>query len=159
MNEFDYFTRTDNLETRLGAGGVVVRVETNEVLVALIKEVEVGDAHYVLPKGGIEPNEDIDMAARREIHEEAGLTELTWLMDIGEYGRVSYDRKKWQTSHYALYITRQAQSEILDKENHYGFGWFPIDTLPPMFWDDERRIILDHRSRIEELARAHATKS
>ena len=152
----DYFyTRPEGLPDRIGAGGVVVRVEDGQVLVALIKEVEVGDAHYVLPKGGIEPGETIGEASLREIREEAGLTQVTRLAHLDTRCRVAYKRDHWQTSHYGLYITTQIDGQIVDVENHHSFGWFPIDDLPPLFWRDELEIIAANRERIVALALGH----
>jgi hypothetical protein len=73
-------------------------------------------------------------------------------VDFPAMGRVSFDRRYWQTSHYALFITEQVEGDILDKENHYGLGWFPIDSLPPLFWSDERELIERNREVIAALA-------
>ncbi len=153
--QYDYYTRKPGLTDRRGAGGVVVRVDGGTVLVALIKETEVGDKHYVLPKGGIEPGEKLHAAALREIEEEAGLTELHHLMDFGDFERESFDGRYWQVSHYALFFTRQREGVILDTEHHFDFGWFPIDALPPLFWRDEQEMIQANRDRIVALALAH----
>ncbi len=152
----DWYTRPTNVGDRRGAGGVVARVEAGRVLVALVKERELGAQYYVLPKGGLEIGESVDEGALREIHEEAGLTALEKLVSLGSRERLEFKKRYWQESHYNLYYTEQVEGEILDKENHFDFGWFLIDDLPPMFWDDERALIEEFRDAIRELATKRA---
>lgn len=63
------------------AGGVVLN-KKGEVAV-------VGQPHntWSLPKGHIDPGEDELTAARREILEEAGITDLTLVRKLGSYDR------------------------------------------------------------------------
>ena len=135
-----WYQRTANHRHRIGAGGAVVRQTPGGVLIALIKEVEIGDAHYVLPKGGVEPGEELEAAAEREIREETGLTTLEYLGPLGTLDRCNYKRTYWQTSHYGLYLTTQVEGGPTDPDN-YGLAWFEIDDLPPMFWPDERKLV------------------
>jgi len=135
-----WYRRMTGHRHRIGAGGAVVRRTPSGVLVALIKEVEIGDAHYVLPKGGVEPGEELETAAQREIREETGLTDLTYLAPLGTLDRCNFKRTYWQTSHYGLYRTEQIEGGPTDPDN-YGLAWFPMDDLPPMFWPDELRLL------------------
>lgn len=52
---------------------------------ALVKSKNSGS--WLFPKGRIEEGEDDEAAARREIMEEAGLTDLELIADLGEYVR------------------------------------------------------------------------
>lgn len=150
-----WYSRPPELPHRTGAGGVVVRRENGQILVALVKEVEVGDHHYVLPKGGVDPGEDIETAARREIAEESGLVALCALGPLGILARRNFKKTYWQTSHYGLYLTEQLHGEATDPDN-YGMAWFSIDGLPAMCWPDERRLIELNRQRIDERLRGAA---
>lgn len=152
----DLYIRPNGLPERTGAGGVVVRVERELVLVALVKEFAIPGDYYVLPKGGVEPGESIEEAARREIAEEAGITDVTWLAALGSRSHQTFERRYWQTSHFGLYATRQSRAVIRDTEHHYDFGWFPIGALPPMFWRTEREIIKSRKEDIIRLALAWA---
>ena len=136
----EWYVRPDGFRHRTGAGGAVLRVEGPRLLLALVKEVELGDAHYVLPKGGVEPGEDVAAAALREIAEESGLSELSYLGPLGTLERQNFKRTYWQTSHYGLYRTDQVDGPISDPAN-YGLAWFPLDDLPPMFWPDEEALL------------------
>ncbi len=137
---------------RIGAGGAVVRRADGSLLLALVKEVEFGDAHYVLPKGGVEPGEAIAEAAVREIAEETGLTRLNYVGALGTLARQNFKKTHWQTSHYGLYVTEQVSAVIRDPA-HYGLGWFALHDLPPMFWPDERELIDQKASWIAEAVR------
>ncbi len=136
---------------RLTAGGVVVRVENGQVLAALIRER--GIEGYVLPKGGVEPGEDIEAASRREIEEEAGLSELTHLSHLDVLERMDSEKRWWSIIHYGLYLTTQIEGVIGDTLNHSDLGWFTLDALPPMFWPDERDLIERNRTVIAAMAR------
>lgn len=54
----------------------------DEVLV-----VNQGGVHWSLPKGHVEPGEGTIEAARREISEESGIDELTFVKGLGTYER------------------------------------------------------------------------
>jgi len=136
-----WYHKVPGYRHRIGAGGAVIRNTPGGVLIALIKEVEIGDAHYVLPKGGVEPGEELEAAAEREIREETGLAELIYLGPLGTLDRCNYKRTYWQTSHYGLYSTTQADGGPTDPDN-YGLAWFSLDNLPPMFWPDERKLLV-----------------
>lgn len=64
---------TSSLPKYNSAGGVVVRKNHDKVLIALIND---DCLENVLPKGHVEENEDFETAAKREVAEEAGFTDL-----------------------------------------------------------------------------------
>lgn len=152
-----WYTREEGLKERQSAGGVVVRIDKGNLLLAMIREISSGQTleGYVLPKGGLEEGEDIETGALREIEEEAGLTEVTRLCDLPTLERYSDKKVYWSINHYGLYYTEQLSGEILDKEHHFDFGWFRIDDLPDMFWPDERKMLLRERKRITDYVIAH----
>ncbi len=63
------------------AGGVVVNKE------GLILVVNQRGTSWSLPKGHLESGEDALKAAKREIREEAGITKLTLIRELGTYER------------------------------------------------------------------------
>lgn len=148
-----WYERPADVPHRIGAGGVVVRLEERELLVALVKEVALGDAHYVIPKGGVEDGESVEEAALREIAEESGLTDLVHLGYLGTLSRRNFKKTKWQTSHYGLYLTRQVGGTITDPDN-YGLGWFSLEALPPLFWPDEEKLLKDKGEEVRRLVGA-----
>ena len=147
-----YYTRPDKVKTRTGAGGVVARVDraTGRVLIALIHER--ADGRFVLPKGGVEKRETLEGAAAREIAEEAGLTELKLLGELGVGERLSGRRTTWQTTHYFLFLTDQETGTPTDRRD-WVLEWFPIDALPDLYWREQQKIVTGDRARILDLVR------
>lgn len=98
------------------AGGVVLNGR-GEVLV-----VSQHGTSWSLPKGRIEAGEDRLRAARREIYEEAGITELELLGELGSYTRFSLrgaeeDTSELKTIHMFLFRTTQHELAPVDPEN------------------------------------------
>jgi 8-oxo-dGTP pyrophosphatase MutT (NUDIX family) len=123
----------------ISAGGIVARLDHGKVLVALIQEDQ--DPRYVLPKGGIDPGETIEQAARREIAEEAGLTELILLADLGKKERLTYAKKAWKKTYYFLFVTNQVHGSPTDRSQRYELLWAPIDRLPNLIWPEQKALI------------------
>ena len=74
---------------------------------------------YVLPKGHVEPGEEIETAARREIEEEAGLSDLRLLGELGVRERMDFRKTGWKKTHYFLYLTEQADGRPTDPNHDY----------------------------------------
>ncbi len=141
-----WYCKPCGIYERLTAGGVVVRRAPEGLLVALAREVDIDG--WVLPKGGVDSGEDLETAARREIEEEVGLTDLTLYHELAVLERLESARKFWSIIHYFLFETKQVRGEIKDLEHHPGMDWFPLDALPDMFWPDEQALIEQHREAI-----------
>ncbi|HLJ56991.1 MAG TPA: NUDIX domain-containing protein [Chthonomonadaceae bacterium] len=139
-----WFTRPPNVRERIGAGGVVVRSEGSRLLVALVCGDDDGD--YVLPKGGTESGETLEETARREVGEEAGLTELDILADLGTIARLNYNRDCWQVIRYYLFRTEQIDARPSDATYGYRTAWRQIDDLTVMFWPDQRALIQNNQA-------------
>jgi 8-oxo-dGTP pyrophosphatase MutT (NUDIX family) len=148
-----WYQRPDRARTRTSAGGVVVRLAERDVMVALVLEAEM--TLFVLPKGGVEKGETYEQAARREIVEEAGLSDLHLLRPLATLERLSYNKKNWITTHYFLFATDQIEGRPTDTRHHYGVWWFPIGALPVMLWPDQQALIQSNAELIEGLTRQH----
>jgi ADP-ribose pyrophosphatase YjhB (NUDIX family) len=86
------------IRTYTAAGGVVVDPATGRVL-ALLRPGRTGPdgrPEVRLPKGHVESGEDCRRAALREVAEEAGVSQLEILADLGRQ-TVEFD---WQGHHY-----------------------------------------------------------
>lgn len=146
MIDESWYKRPSGVHDRTSAGGVVARIEDGQIYVALVGEL--GLTERVLPKGGVEPGESLEGAARREIEEEAGLSSLELIEELGIRERLSYDRASWITTHYFLYATEQVEGMPTDVEQRYELAWYPIGTLPPIFWPEQRELIETNRDKI-----------
>ena len=146
MIDESWYKRPCRIPNRISAGGVVARLENEDVYVALVREVEL--SQFLLPKGGVEVGETLEIAARREIEEEAGLSELELIDKLGVRERLTYEKKYWSKTHYFLFRTYQTSGMPTDCERHYVLAWFQINHLPSMFWPDQKELIETNRDRI-----------
>lgn len=141
-----WYHRLPEIPDRVTSGGVVVRGEGDQVLVALVREPEWTE--YILPKGGVEKDEELEAAARREILEEAGLHRLRLIRKLGIIERLSFNKDHWQILHLFLFHTDQVEGKPTDTDHHYGVWWFPIEELPELVWPDQREFLIRNRSLI-----------
>jgi 8-oxo-dGTP pyrophosphatase MutT (NUDIX family) len=146
-----YAMPSGHVRRRTSAGGVVVRRDAGRILIALGRE---GDhLALVLPKGGVEPGEAIERAARREIHEEIGISQLELIAPLGTTERLVFDKSAWVTTHFFLYRTAQLDGVPADAARHrHGPTWRHPDDLVDMFWPDQRALIERHLDLVQRQA-------
>ena len=77
------------LPLRLGVGIVLLNSE-KKVFVG--KRIDNPSSHWQMPQGGIEENEDLLKAARRELEEETGISKVELIKEVGEW--LSYNLPK-----------------------------------------------------------------
>jgi 8-oxo-dGTP pyrophosphatase MutT (NUDIX family) len=145
-----WYAKPPGIPESLSAGGVIVRVEAGLLLVALVREGDQPD--YILPKGRVEPGEDAQTAAQREIAEEAGLEGLIYLGELGIRERMDFRKRSWKKTRYYLFTTRQKTGRPTDQSHTYHCDWFPIDRLPSMFWPEQQGLIETNKEQISRLA-------
>ncbi|MEL7037634.1 MAG: NUDIX domain-containing protein [Cyanobacteria bacterium J06592_8] len=137
------------LKTSISAGGIIVRQQEQNIYLAVIQE-RPNRPGYVLPKGRIEPGETTEQTARREIEEEAGLTQLHKVADLGSKERLSYSKKMWKKTHYFLFTTEQIQGNPTDPHQDYQLFWLPLDKFQSLFWPEQRELVAVHRDLIDQ---------
>lgn len=99
------------------AGGIVLNQK------GLVLVVNQNGTSWSLPKGHIEKDEDRLTAARREIYEESGITELTLLRELNSYQRFRIgidgndDMSELKTIHMFLFTTNQSELSPVDPDN------------------------------------------
>lgn len=151
MIDDSWYQRPPNLPESISAGGIVVRLDRDKIWVAAVEEVRKSDAtKYVLPKGHLEAGETIEEAARREIEEEAGLTDLTLLAELGVLERLDFKKRSWKITHYFLYQTQQVEGKPTDLHCDYSLNWFPLDEIPAFFWPEQQKLIESNRDLIRQ---------
>ena len=150
MIDDTWYARSDDAPLAVSAGGVIVRVEHGRVLVAMAQQRAVPG--YVLPKGNVDPGENLEQAARREIAEETGFTNLTLLGDLGIRERYNRAKTRWKRTRYFLFLTQQVNVTPLESDRHGPPAWFPLDALPSIAWPEQLQLIESRRDDIAQLA-------
>ncbi|MBD2579955.1 NUDIX hydrolase [Oscillatoria sp. FACHB-1406] len=146
-----WYQRPLGVRESISAGGIIAREDSGTIYIAAVREAsKVKNAAYVLPKGRLEAGETIEEAARREIAEEAGLTDLTLLAELGILERLDFRKRSWKIIHYFLYRTAQIEGKPTDTTIDYQLHWFPLDELPPFFWPEQRQLIEKNMELIRE---------
>lgn len=100
------------------AGGVVMNPDGKILVVS-----QQFGSSWSLPKGHIEENENVLDAAKREIAEESGVTDLEYVKDLGSYERYKIakdggdDHSELKRMHLFLFKTRQNELKPTDPTN------------------------------------------
>lgn len=110
------------------AGGVVVNPKGEVIVVKKINQ------SWSLPKGHIEKSEDVLEAAEREVYEEARVTELTFVKELGTYCRFHIgpdepgNRSEYKCITMFLFKTIQLVLKPVDKK-HPEARWVAPDQV------------------------------
>ena len=111
------------------AGGIVLN-PLGEVIV-----VNQNNDSWSLPKGHIDPGETPQQAAEREIREESGVTQLTYVRELGAYERYRIgkggegeDRSDLKRIHMFLFRTLQQALKPTDPHNPEA-RWAPLEDV------------------------------
>lgn len=130
----------------LSAGGVVVREENGSWLVALLQTEHKRGVVWVLPKGHVEldADETVAAAAKREVQEEAGITDLVVKNQLG-VTRFRFQAETavvYKTVHYFLMVTTQIELTPQEEEGLIGAAWFPItQAIAELAYDTDQEIV------------------
>ncbi len=101
------------------AGGVIINDEGKVVVVEQKKK----HVSWSLPKGHIEDTEDFLTAAKREIKEETGITQLELVKEFPSYERFKIgkdgqdDMSEKKRMHFFLFKTKQKELAPQDPDN------------------------------------------
>jgi ADP-ribose pyrophosphatase YjhB (NUDIX family) len=144
----------------LSAGGVVVREENGRYLVALLKTEHKRGEVWVLPKGHVElaTRESVSDAAKREVQEEAGISDLSIKDELGitRFRFQAEDAVVKKTVHYFLMTTNQFRLTPQAEEGLLEAAWFPIDeALKNLAYDTDRDIVARAQERLNNPGSAH----
>ncbi len=111
------------------AGGVVIGTD---------KKVVVVNQHHdswSLPKGHIDEGENALEAAKREIHEESGISQVKLIKKLGEYERPRIGKKgegssKIEMKHITMYLFQTNLTELkpIDPENPEAI-WVDVEQV------------------------------
>ncbi|MFA7653598.1 MAG: M15 family metallopeptidase [Candidatus Magasanikbacteria bacterium] len=129
----------------ISAGGVVVN--NDKVLVVFQDKTQT----WALPKGHIDEGETPETAARREIYEEAGITDLIFIKELGSYTRGTKkhpDIKKFIT--ISLFTTNQNALQPLDIENSAA-KWVDIEEVADLLsYNEDKKFFLKFKDSLDK---------
>ena len=139
-------------ETQISAGGVAFRRQGDQIDIALISVGE--NQRWQLPKGLIQPDESPEVAAVREVREEAGLeTEVVELLDKIEYWYVSQQRGQRVRFHKYVYfyLLRYQAGNVDDHDWEVNEArWVEIEKAQDMLaFESEKKIVRQAQALIE----------
>src|SRR5262245_52006057 len=112
---------------------------------------------WALPGGLVEPDEDLDVCARRELEEETGVTGLP-LEQFHTFGAVGRDpRGRFVTAAYGTLLPADRIRPPRAGSDAAGIGWFAVDDLPNLAFDHAEIIAVARRrlrARLDKSATA-----
>ena len=109
-------------ETSVGA--VVFRGDGNRKYLLLHYEA----GHWDFPKGNVEKGEMPENTARREIREETGIEDITFIPGFDEKIRYFYKRQKKTIAKEVEFLLAETKSQkVMLSFEHTGFEWLSYD--------------------------------
>lgn len=138
---------------QVSAGGVACRITDGSVEVVLIKTASEG--RWQLPKGIIDPGETPEIAALREVREEAGITcEIIGPLATIEYWFVAtFDgpRKRIHKKVH-FYLMKFIEGDVSDHDHEVVEAqWVKVEDAESMLaFDSEKKLIGMAKGRLEE---------
>jgi 8-oxo-dGTP diphosphatase len=112
---------------------------------------------WALPGGLVEPGEELDVCARRELEEETGVTGLS-LEQLYTFGAPNRDpRGRVVTIAYLTLVRADRMKPPRAASDAASVRWFAVDDLPSLAFDHAEIIALARRrlrSRLDESAAA-----
>ncbi len=123
---------------------VVFGLDVSDLKVLLIQRRIPPFQHaWALPGGFVRVDETLDVAARRELSEEAGVTDvyLEQLYTFGDIGRDPRERVV-TVAYYAL--AKLSDHRIRAATDAMGVGWFALDDLPKLAFDHDSIVTAAH---------------
>ncbi len=116
------------MTTEESAGGIVLNSDGEAIVV------NQNNDSWSFPKGHIEPGEDRLAAARREVKEESGVSELEFIKELGHYSRHRIgrngleDRSVLKKITWFLFYTKQRVLAPTDPHNPEA-RWVKLDQV------------------------------
>lgn len=96
--------------------------------------------YWAMPGGYVEEGESIPNAAKRELQEETGITEVK-LKQMGTYGDPGRDPRGWTAT--VVFAGQVAEPCGKAGDDARNAQWFPLDRLPEQMAFDHSMILND----------------
>jgi 8-oxo-dGTP diphosphatase len=114
---------------------VVLAFEEGALSLLLIRRgIEPFAGRWALPGGFVRIDETLEEAARRELREETGLTDV-YLEELRSFSRVDRDPRERVVSVAFVALVRGRSTAVNEGSDAAEARWFPIDGQPPLAFD------------------------
>jgi ADP-ribose pyrophosphatase YjhB (NUDIX family) len=122
------------------AGGVLTKKENNQIFVLLVEHL---DGTFVFPKGHVEEGETFQEAAKREIREEVGLSDIVIDKQLGVIKRVSKNLGNQLIEKRIVMFSVIINNYDHLKNTEEEYRWFDIDDVAGRLrYSEDRRFFL-----------------
>jgi len=126
-------SKKNSTPIKKSAGVLLLRENRGEILLLAL----VGRTSYDLPKGGIRDGESAFKAAKRELLEETGISEVSWDL-MGETSfKVCYALRNNVVKEVTFFVASTTQSKVQVSDEHQSYKWLTLDEaricLPERF--------------------------
>jgi 8-oxo-dGTP pyrophosphatase MutT (NUDIX family) len=117
------------------AGVFLLREERGEIFVLAL----VGRNSWDLPKGGIREKESPFQAAKRELLEETGISEVVWGFGDKEIApfKVTYTLRNKTNKEVTFFVATTKKHKVFVSNEHLSYKWLPLpqakESLPGRF--------------------------
>jgi 8-oxo-dGTP diphosphatase len=123
---------------------VVFGLDENDLKVLLIqRKLQPFQHTWALPGGFVHVDETLDEAARRELEEEAGVTEV-FLEQLYTFGALERDPRERVVSVAYYALAKLSDHRIRAATDAMGVGWFGLDDLPKLAFDHTEIVTRAH---------------
>jgi ADP-ribose pyrophosphatase YjhB (NUDIX family) len=121
----------------LAVDGVVFGVDEEDLKVLLIRrKIEPFAGCWAIPGGFVRLDETIDEAARRELVEETGISEV-YLEQLYTFGSLHRDPRERVVSVAYYALAKLSDHRIRAATDAESVGWFGLDHLPRLAFDHD----------------------
>lgn len=123
---------------------VVFGLDVSDLKVLLIQRKLTPFQHaWALPGGFVRVDETLDEAARRELAEEAGVTDV-YLEQLYTFGDLERDPRERVITVAYFALAKLSDHRIRAATDAMGVGWFALDDLPKLAFDHEMIVARAH---------------
>ncbi len=117
--------------------GVVFGYDDADLKVLLIQRAQAPfEGKWALPGGFVEMDEGLDVAVRRELEEETGITRL-YLEQLYTFGEPKRDPRERVISVAYYALVKLADHAVRAASDARNVAWFPVADLPALAFDHE----------------------
>ena len=122
---------------------VVFGLDETDLKVLLIQRKLTPQHMWALPGGFVRIEETLDEAARRELEEEAGVTDI-YLEQLYTFGALDRDPRERVVSVAYYALAKLSDHRIRAATDAVGVGWFSLDDLPKLAFDHAEIVARAH---------------